>query len=95
MDLYFALTDDDILNTTFRDSETNSIVYTTETPRYADGALTTTATRRNQIDGSTRFAFRIVWGGVLLEDARVVLDHRTLEEVPAGRVLGRSSGRTT
>lgn len=95
MDLSFAITDDDILDTTIRDSETNSIMYTVETPRYAEGALTTTATRRNLVNGSTRFAFGIVWGGASLEDARVVLDHRTLEDVPVRQVLERASGNTT
>lgn len=96
MDLSFALTGDDILNTTIRDSATNSIMYTVETPRYAEGALTTAATRRNQIDGSSRFAFGIVWPGkVSLEDAMVVLDQRTMEEVPVRQVLESAPGSTT
>jgi len=69
--------EDDILNTTIRDSYTGSIVYIIETPRYAGGTLTTTVTRRNQIDGSMRFAFKILWKGGKLssEDVSIVLDN--------------------
>lgn len=95
MNLSFALTEDDVLNATIRDSVTNSIMYTVETPKYTGDAFTTTVTRRNQIDGSTRFAFRIVWERMSLEDARVVLDRNILEEVPARQVLESSSGNTT
>jgi hypothetical protein len=87
----------DILNTTVRDSETGSIMYTVETPKCAEGTLTTTVTRQNQIDGSTRFAFRILWGGAkrALDDASVVLDSRTLEEVPVRHVLESAPGGAT
>jgi hypothetical protein len=99
LNLSFALDDeDDILNATIRDSETGSVVYTLETPKYAQGTLTTTATRTNQIDGSTRVAFRILWkGGNLkgLDDANVVLDDKTSEEVPIREVFRTASGGDT
>lgn len=95
LSLSFAFTEDDILNATVRDSDTNSIMYTIKTPKYAEGALTTTVTRRNQIDESTRFAFRIVWRSPPLEVVMVALDPRTLEEVPASQVLEGASGSTT
>jgi hypothetical protein len=71
LNLSFTLDDeDDILNATIRDSETGSVMYTLETPKYAGGTLTTTATRTNRTDGSTRVVFRILWkGGKGLEDA--------------------------
>jgi len=43
----------DILNATIRDSDTDSVMYMIETPKRAGGTLSTTVTRRNQIDGST------------------------------------------
>ena len=98
MNLTFALNEeDDILNTTIRDSDTGSIMYTVETPRRAGGTLTTTVTRRNQIDGSTRFAFRILWKGKKgsPDDVKVVLDFWTLEEVSARDILGSAPGSTT
>ncbi|KAF9645293.1 hypothetical protein BDM02DRAFT_3189829 [Thelephora ganbajun] len=98
MNLSFTLNEeDDILNTTVRDSETGSVMYTVETPKYAGGTLATTVTRRNQIDGSTRFAFRILWKGVRgsLEDVMVVLDSRTSEEVPVREVFESAPGSTT
>lgn len=98
MDLSFAANEeDDILNTTVRDSETGSIVYTVETPKYAEGPLGTTVMRRNQIDGSTRFAFKILWKGdrASMKDVMVVLDNRTLEEIPVKEVLERAPGSTT
>jgi len=87
----------DILNTTIRDSDTNSVVYIVETPKHAGGTLTTMVTRRNQIDESTRPAFRILWKGLKgsLEDAKIVLDFRTVEEVPVREILGTASGSTT
>ena len=86
-----------ILNATIRDSDTGSVMYTVETPKYVGGTLTTTATRRNQISGSTRFAFRILWKGMKesLDGVKVVLDNRTLEEIPVGEVLGSARGSTT
>lgn len=89
--------ENDIFNTTVRDSDTGSVLYTVETPKYAGGALATTVTRRSQVDGSTRFAFRVLWKGGerLLEDAKVVLDNRTFEEVPVREVLKSAPGSTT
>ena len=89
--------EDDILNVTIRDSETDSVMYTVETPKRAGGTLSTTVTRRNQVDGSTRRAFRILWKGVKgsLEDVKIVLDFRTLEEVPVRDLLGNAPGGTT
>jgi len=81
------------LNATIRDSDTGSVMYTIETPKYAGGTMTTTVTRRNQIDGSTRFAFRILWKGA--KDVKVVLDAWSLEEIPVGEVLGSARGSTT
>lgn len=89
--------EDDILNTTIWDSDTGSVMYAVETPRRAAGTLTTTVTRQNQIDGSIRFAFRILWKGSKPspKGARVVLDFWTLEEVPIREVLGNAPGSTT
>jgi len=86
-----------ILNATIRDSDTGSVMYTVETPKYVEGTLTTTVTRRNQIGGLTRFAFRILWKGMKesLDGVKVVLDNRTLEEIPVGEVLGSARGSTT
>jgi hypothetical protein len=88
---------DDILNTVIRDSETGSVVYTIETPKRAEGAVATTVTRRSQFDKSTRFVFRILWKGGKnsLEDAMMVLDHDTLEEVPVRQILESAPGATT
>lgn len=87
----------DIFNGTFQDSDTGSVMYTIKTPKYAGGTLGTTVTRRDQIDGSTRLAFRILWKGTegLLEDAEIVLDFRTLEEIPIKKIMGRAPGSTT
>ena len=89
--------EDDILDTTIRDSETSSVIYIVETPKHAEGVLATTVTRRNQVDGSVRFAFKILWKGVRksLEDVMVVLDSRTSEEVPVREVLESAPGSTT
>ena len=89
--------EDDILNATIRDSDTDSVMYTVDTPKRAGGTMSTTATRRNQVDGSTRPAFRILWKGVKgsLEDVKIVLDFRTLEEVPVRELLGKAPGGTT
>ena len=98
MNLSFASDEeDDILNVTIRDSDTDSVMYTIETPKRAGGTLSTTVTRRNQIDGSTRLAFRILWMGVKgsLEDVKIVLDFMTLEEVPVRDLLGNAPGSTT
>ena len=98
MDLCFnSNEEDDIFNTTVRDSETESIVYIVETPKYEEGALCTTVRRRSQLDQSTRFAFKILWKGskALLKDVMVVLDDSTLEEVPVRQVLERAPGGTT
>ena len=95
--LSFALNEeDDILNTTIRDSDTGSVMYTVKTPKHAEGILTTTVTRRNQINGSTRFAFSILWeSGKKLEDVKVVLDNRTFDEVPVREILENAPGSTT
>jgi hypothetical protein len=98
MSLSFApREEDDILDTTILDSETGSLMYTVGTPKHAEGALTTTVTRRNQVDGSARFAFKIVWRGVRnsLKDVMIVLDSRTLEEVPVREVLKNAPGGST
>lgn len=95
MNLTFTPTEDDILNTTIQDSETGFALYIVETPRRAVGTLTTTATRRSHADGSSRFAFRILWKGTKLEDVRIVLDSGTLEEVSVREVLGKAPGITT
>ena len=89
--------EDDILNATVRDSDTGSVMYTLETPKHAGGTVTTNVTRYNQIDGSTRLAFRILWKGEkgLLEDAEVVLDFRTLDEIPVREIMEGTSGSTT
>jgi len=88
---------DDILNATIRDSDTSSVMYTVGTPKHAGGTVATTATRHNQTDGSTRLAFRILWKGEKgsLEDAEVVLDFRTLDEVPVREIMESTSGSTT
>jgi hypothetical protein len=100
MNLTFDLDgeDDVLLNTTIRDSETGSIMYTAETPtrKYTRGSLTTTVKKRNLVDGSTRFAFRILWKGeASLKDVILVLDRRTMEEVPVREVLESAPGSST
>lgn len=90
--------EDDILNTTIRHPATGgSVKYTIETPRYAGGTLTTTVTRENRVYRSRRFLFRILWKGKRgsLEDVIVVLDHRTLQEVPVRDVLKVAPGGST
>jgi len=89
MKLSFALDDEeDILNATVRDSDTGFIVYTLETAKYAKGVLTTTATRTNQVDGTTKIVFRVLWkGGRDLEDVKVVLNNRTSEEIPIREIF--------
>jgi len=96
--LSFALNEeDDILNTTIRDSYTGSVTYIVETPKYVGGTLTTTVTRRNQVDGSMRLAFKILWkvGGVAKEDVKIVLDNMTSQEVPVREILENALGSTT
>jgi len=98
MNLAFTLDDeDDILNVTIRDSETDSVVYTVETPKYIGGTFTTTARRRHQSNGTTRFLFRFLWKGARgsLEDVMVVLDPETWEEVPVREVLQSAPGVST
>jgi hypothetical protein len=97
LNLSFALDDvDDIPNATIRDSETGSVVYTLETPRYAQGTLTTTTTRTNRTDGPTRVAFRILWkGGKGLEDANVVLNNMNSKGVPIREVFRAAPGGDT
>jgi hypothetical protein len=98
LNLSFASNEeDDILNTTIRDSDADSVMYTVDTPKFSRGTLTTAVTRHNQIDGSTRSAFRILWEGEKgsLEDVKVVLDFRSFEEVPVREVFGNAPGSTT
>ena len=97
INLSFALNEeDDILNTTIRDSDTGSVMYTVGTPKYARGTLTTTVMRRNQIDGSTRFAFSILWkSGRKLKHEMVVLDNRTFDEIPVREILESAPGSAT
>ena len=99
MDLPLSLSftldqEEDVLNTTVRDSSTGSVMYMVETPKFARGALTTTAMRQNQIDGSARFAFSILWKGarMSLDGAKVVLDNRTSEELPIREILQTAPG---
>jgi len=89
--------EDDILNTTIQDSDTGSVVYTTETPKRSGGTLTTTVRRWNPMDGSTELVFRILWKGTgkSLGDVTVVSDFRTLEEIPVREILGSAPGVTT
>ena len=96
MNLSFSPNEEnDILNTTVRDSDTGSVIYTVETPKRAGGTLTTTVRRRNEMDGTTRSAFRILWKGASLEKVWVVLDFGTLEEIPIREILGKAPGSTT
>jgi len=94
LNLSFALgSEDDILNATIRDSNTGSVVYTLETPKYTEGTLTTTATRTNQIDGTTKVVFKIFWKGRKnLEHAKVVLNNRTSEEIPIREIFRVAPG---
>lgn len=89
--------EDDILNTTIRNSETDSVVYAVETPKYTEGTLTTTIKRQNQVYMSSDFLFRILWKGKKgsLQDVTVVLDCGTLAEVPVREVLKSAPGSTT
>jgi hypothetical protein len=95
--LFTSNGEDDILNTTIRDSDTDSIMYTVDTPKYARGTLTTAVTRHNRADGSTTPVFRILWKGERgsWKDVKIVLDFRSFEEVPVREVLGNAPGSTT
>jgi hypothetical protein len=98
LNLSFTLNEEgDILNTTIQDSDAGSPMYTVDTPKYTRGTLTTTVTRHNRTDGSTRSAFRILWKGGKgsMEDVKVVLDCRSLEEVPIREIFGKAPGSTT
>ena len=98
MNLSFAPNEeDDILNTTVRDSDTGSVMYTIDTPRRVEGTLTTAVTRRNRIDGSARLAFQILWKGAKgsLEDVKIILDFTTFEEISVRDVLGSAPGSAT
>jgi len=94
LNLSFTLDDeDDILNATIRDSNTGSIVYTLETPKYAEGVFTTIATRTNQTDGTTRIVFKVLWkGGRGFDHAKVVLNNRTSEEIPIREIFQDAPG---
>ena len=98
LDLKLSFTlneEDDILNATIRDSYTGCVMYTLETPKYAKGILTTTATRTNQIDGSTRTVFKILWKGKKgLEDATVVLGNGA-SEMPIRDIFRAAPGSDT
>jgi hypothetical protein len=54
-------------------------------------------TRQNRVYSSNRFVFRILWKGARasLEDAMVVLDFRTLEEIPVRQVFKGAPGSST
>jgi hypothetical protein len=98
LNLSFALNEeDDILDTTIQDSDVDAVMYTVNTPKYNRGTLTTTVTRHNRTDGSTRSAFRILWKGGKgsLEDVKIVWDFRSLEEVPVREILRSAPGSTT
>ena len=95
MKLIFASDEeDDILNAIIRNSETDSVIYTIETPKHSGGTLTTTIRSQNQVYSSRRFLFKILWKESL-EDATVVSDFRTLKEVPVREVLKSAPGGTT
>ena len=89
--------EDDILNTVIQNSETGSVVYTIETPKYTEGTFTTTVKRQNQVYRSSKFLFRILWKGARgsLDNVMVLLDCRTLEEVPVREVLKNAPGSST
>lgn len=98
MNLSFAPNEeDDVLNTTVQDSQTGSVMYIIETRKPAEGPLATTVTRQSQGDGSTHFAFKILWKGESrsLEGVTLVLDPGTLEEVPVSQVLEHAPGSAT
>jgi hypothetical protein len=98
LNLSFAFNEeDDILNVVIQDSDTGSAMYTVDTPKYTRGTLTTTVTRHNRADGSSRSAFRILWKGGKgsLEDVKVVLDFGSLKEIPIREIFGRAPGSTT
>jgi len=98
MNLTFTLTEEeDILNTTIRDSDTGSVTYTVETPKQAGGALTTTVTRLSPNEGSTGCAFRILWKGKKgsLDDAEVVMGSGSSGEVSAREILQSAPGSST
>lgn len=98
MHLTFSLNDEeDILNATIQDPTTGSVMYTVETPKFAEGTLTTTVTRFNRTDGSTSRAFKILWKGRKgsLEEAGVLLDNGLSGEVPAREILQVTPGGST
>lgn len=95
--LSFGLNEDGGVLDTIRDSDTGSVVYTVESSGCAGGASATAFTRRNQLDGSTRFAFRILWKGGMgsLKEVAIVLDDKTSVEIPVRELLERTHGSNT
>lgn len=90
--------EDDILNATVRSSETGSVAYTIETPKFSGGTMTTTVRREHRVYyGSSEFLFRILWKGAKgsFEDVMVVVSPTTLEEVPVREVLKSAPGGST
>jgi len=88
MYLVFALNEDkDILNTTIRDEDTGSILYTVDTSKQGGGVLTTTVA-----DGeSTEPVYRILWNGGegSLDYAQVEMGSGSSGKKPATETLGR------
>ena len=87
MNLIFTNENGDILNSTIRDSDTGSVMYTVETPARERGWVFTTVTKVNRDDGSTTRAFRILWGDGKVEigsgTSRTDVDIRdTLQRAP-------------
>jgi hypothetical protein len=93
MNISFAT--DDVLNSTVLESSSGSPIYQLETPKYSRGVLTTTASRRDYLDGSSLPAFQILWVGKSLENTNLVLDPTTRAKSKARDILPDAQGGAT
>jgi len=85
----------DVLNSTVLESSSGSSIYQLETPKYSEGVLTTTASRRDYIDSSLLPVFQILWAGDSLENRILVVDPATRAESKARDILPSAQGGTT
>jgi len=93
MNISFAA--DDVLNSPVLESSSGSPIYQLETPKHSRGVLTTTASRRDYVDGSSSPVFQIIWAGTSLESTNLVLDPTTRVKSKARDILHNSQGATT
>lgn len=90
-----SFTADDVLNSVVLESSSSSHIYQLETPKYSGGVLTTTASRRDYVDGSSQPVFQILWAGTSLENTNLVLDPTTSAKSKARDILPNAQGGAT